>query len=145
MDCYVVLKYGEGHELELMKEPTQVVPEKKLYFINFGAYRTHEFTEHHQNAFYVAASLPEALKRAKDELCLGMEMIHKDDGFLIDRVSQLTEFDVDDVLEIEEVDDFYVSLKPTASANRPLPHSAYIKLEVVWPVSFNYQASGLIN
>ena len=58
-------------------------------------------------------------------------MIHKDDGFLIDRVSQLTEFDVDDVLEIEEVDDFYVSLKPTASANRPLPHSAYIKLEVV--------------
>jgi hypothetical protein len=76
----------------------------------------------------VTESAPEAVKRAKSELCQGLHTVHKDDVVLIDRVNS-TEFDVDDVLEIQLVDEYYISLKPTSSSEPATAVSAYIKLD----------------
>lgn len=131
IDSYIHLKYIDGYEIELVKDPSEVDLFKKLYFINLGAYKSHDFTEYHESAFYVAETSHEAVKRAKSELCQGLNTIHKDDVLLIDKVSHTMDFDVDDVLEISEIDDYYISLKPTASTQRSIPFSAYIKLDLL--------------
>jgi len=129
IDSYVHLQSIDGYEIQLVKDPAKIDLSKKLYFINLGAYKSFEFTEYHQSAFYVSESSPEAVKRAKSELCKGLQTIHKDDVVVIDRVSNTAEFDIDDVLEIREVDEYYISLIPTASPDLAVPVSAYIKLD----------------
>src|SRR5262245_42006055 len=69
IDSYLHLKNVDGYEIELSKDPPKVDPLKKLYFINLGAYKPYDFTEYHQNAFYVSDAAPEAIRRAKSELC----------------------------------------------------------------------------
>jgi hypothetical protein len=129
IDSYFHLKNIDGYEIALSKEPPQRNSSKKLYFINLGAYKAHEFTEYHQSAFYVTEDAPEAVRRAKSELCQGLQTIHKDDVVLLDHVSQ--SFDVDDVLEIGNVDEYYISLNPTTSEECTLPVSAYIRLDTL--------------
>jgi len=129
IDSYLHLKNIDGYEIELSKTPSKVSSSKKLYFINLGAYKPHEFTEYHQSAFYVAEESAEAVRRAKSELCQGLQTIHKDDVVLLDHVSQ--SFDVDDVLEIANVDEYFISLKPSSSQEHPLPVSAYIRLDTL--------------
>lgn len=128
IDSYLHLKHIDGYEVVLSKESPQTIETKKLYFINLGAYKPHEFIEYHQSAFYVADNAPEAVRKAKSELCQGMQTVHKDDVVLLDRVSQ--DFDVDDILEIGHVDDYYISLKPSSSQEKPLPISAYHKIDM---------------
>ena len=129
IDSYLHLKNIDGYEIQLSKKPSQVARIKKLYFINLGAYKPHEFTEYHQSAFYVADNSPEAVKRAKSELCQGLRTVHKDDVVLLDHVAQ--SFDVDDILEIGPVDDYYITLQPTESRETSLPVSAYIRLDTL--------------
>lgn len=129
IDSYLHLKNIDGYEIELSKNPFPDKTSKKLYFINLGAYKPHEFTEYHQSAFYVAEDSPEAVRRAKSELCQGLQTIHKDDVVLLDQVSQ--SFDVDDILEIGNVDEYFISLKPSSSQEQPLPISAYIRLDTI--------------
>lgn len=130
IDSYVHLQCVDGYDVHLVKDKSKINSSKKLYFINLGAYKSSEFTEYHQSAFYVTESAPEAVKRAKSELCQGLETIHKDDVVLLDRVENPLEYDVDDVLEIGKVDEYYISLTPAASISRPTPVSAYIKLDM---------------
>lgn len=129
IDSYLHLKNIDGYEIELSKKPPQDNESKKLYFINLGAYKPGEFTEYHQNAFYVAEDSPEAVARAKSELCQGLETIHKDDVVLLNQVSQA--YDVDDILEISRIDEYYISLKPSASKEQPLPIAEYIRLDTL--------------
>jgi hypothetical protein len=128
IDSYIELQNIDGYHLALTRDPKEN-SSKKLYFINLGAYKPGEFTEYHQSAFYVADSAPDAVRRAKTELCQGLQTIHKDDVVLLDRVSNPIDFDVDDVLELRQVDEYYISLTPTTSTDRAIPVSAYIKLD----------------
>lgn len=129
IDSYVELRNVDGYKIELSQDPSKGDSLKKLYFINLGAYKPGEFTEYHQSAFYVADSSPDAVRRAKSELCQGLQTIHKDDVVLLDRVSNPVDFDVDDVLELQEVDSYNIWLSPTTSIEQETPVSAYIKLE----------------
>lgn len=126
IDSYIHLHTIDGYEVELVKDISKINGNKKLFFINLGAYKPSEFTEYHQSAFYATDSGPEAVKRAKAELCKGLQTIHKDDVVLLDKV---TEYDVDDVLEIGKVDEYYISLKATQAPNQAIPVTAYIKLD----------------
>lgn len=129
IDSYVELQNIDGYKIQLSQNPPQEESSKKLYFINLGAYKAGEFTEYHQSKFYVTDSAPDAIRRAKSELLSGLQTIHKDDVVLLDQVSNPLDFDVDDLLEIKEVDEYYISLIPTTSTLQPIPFSAYIKLD----------------
>lgn len=130
IDSYICLEHMDGYEIHLTKDSSKVDSSKKLYFINLGAYKPFEFTEYHQSAFYVSENAPEAIKRAKSELCQGLETIHKDDVVLLDRVNNPLDFDVDDVMEIQEVDEYSISLTPSNKCPS-IPISAYIKLDML--------------
>ncbi|MFZ0566144.1 MAG: DUF1543 domain-containing protein [Chlamydiales bacterium] len=128
IDSYLELQNIDGYKIELSQTPPKEDPLKKLYFINLGAYKTGEFTEYHQSAFYVANSSPDAIRRAKSELCRGLQTVHKDDAVLLDSVSSSAEYDVDDILELREVDTYHISLTPTTSTEQAIPVSEYLKL-----------------
>lgn len=128
IDSYICLEYVDGYAVHLTKDISKVSSSQKLYFVNLGAYRVFEFTEHHQNAVYVAGSAQEAVKRAKAELCKGLHTIHKDDVVLLDQINGES-FDVDDLMEIHEVDNYYILLTPTLEPSS-VPVSAYIKLDM---------------
>lgn len=129
IDSYVELQNIDGYKIELTQNPPKEISSKKLYFINLGAYKSGEFTEYHQSAFYIADSSQDAVERAKSELCQGLQTIHKDDVVVLDRVSNPLDFDVDDILELSKVDEYYVSLSPTTVTKREIPVSSYIKLD----------------
>ena len=129
IDSYIELQNFDGYKIVLSQSFPKEDSSKKLYFINLGAYKPGEFTEYHQSAFYVADSAPDAIRRAKSELCQGLQTIHKDDVVLLDRVNNPVDFDVDDVLELHQVDEYYISLLPTTSTHQTEPVSAYIKLD----------------
>lgn len=128
IDSYIQLQNIDGYKIELSQDSPLNEGSKKLFFVNFGAYKPGEFTEHHQCAFYVADSSADALSKARLELCLGLQTIHKDDVVILDQVSNPLEYDVDDVLEIDEVDSYYISLTPTRISKKAIPVSAYILL-----------------
>ena len=130
IDSYICLEFMDGHAIHLTKEMPDGDSSKKLYFINYGGYKPFEFAEYHQSAFYVSQSAVEAVKRARTELCRGFEKAHRDDIVLLDQVEGVLEYDIDDVMEIREVDEYYVSLTPSAMAQHSsLPVSAYINLD----------------
>jgi hypothetical protein len=135
IDSYIPLKCIDGYAISLSREPPPP-SSYKLYFVNMGAYQTGVFTEVHQSAFYVAPSSQEAVHRAREKLCQGMYMPHKDDVISLDAVpSHSVAFDVDDILEIEEVDEYYIHLQPSQTIAQPTPRSAYVKLRFPAPGS----------
>jgi Domain of Unknown Function (DUF1543) len=112
IDSWVELSVVDGYRISLQAQP--LAGDKKLYFINLGAYLPGQFTELHANAFVVAANETDVKKRAKGELLRGTQSVHTDDLY-----------DIDDCLEISEVDGRHIHLEPT-SENIPLaPHAAY--------------------
>jgi len=129
IDSYLHLKNIDGYEIEVSKTPPQTASSKKLYFINLGAYKPYEFTEYHQSGFYVAEDASEAVRRAKSELCQGLQTVHKDDVVVVDHINQ--SFDVDDILEIGKVDEYFISLKQSVSKGQTRPVSAYIRLDTL--------------
>lgn len=120
LDSWIELRVVDGHRITLC--PVPAASDRKLFFINLGAYLPGQFTELHANAFAVATDEQEVKKRAKSELLPGTQSLHTDDLF-----------DVDDCLEIAEVDGHHVHLEPTAETPAFEPSNGYhiIPREVV--------------
>jgi len=112
IDSWIELRIVDGHRVSL--QPQAATADKKLYFINLGAYQPGQFTELHANAFLVAATEPEVKRRAKAALLRGAQQVHTDDLF-----------DVDDCLEIVEVDGQHVHLEPTSENVILEPQNGY--------------------
>ena len=112
IDSWVELWVIDGYQIELRQE--QAAQEKKLYFINLGAYRPGEFTELHANAFVVAENERVVKQRAKRELLHGTQQVHTDDLY-----------DLDDCLELSKVDGFHIHLSATDEVQPFLPTNAY--------------------
>jgi hypothetical protein len=92
---------------------------KKLFFVNFGGYRAGYFGEIHDTGFYVAATKAEALTRAKKDLGLTLDESHCDDNV-----------DVDDIIAVDQVDQHYIHLIPTAMPANVHVISGYRRLDV---------------
>lgn len=112
IDSWMELDVVDGHKVSLTKEPTQ--SNKKLFFVNLGAYRPGEFSELHANAILVAEDEKEIKSRAKTELLVGMSAVHTDDLF-----------DVDDCIEVSRVAGYHIRLEPTGEPSTLVPINGY--------------------
>lgn len=112
IDSWMELNIVDGHRISLSAHP--VKSDKRLYFINLGAYQPGQFTELHANAFLVASSEAEVKQRAKSHLLRGAQSVHTDDLY-----------DVDDCLEIAEVDGLHVHLETTSDTEIFDPQNGY--------------------
>ena len=115
LDSWMELTVVDGHRVVLTKSPTVAQQsDKKLYFVNLGAYADGEFTELHANAIVVGTSEREVKARAKSELLRGKNSVHTDDLF-----------DIDDCLEITSVDGYHIVLEPTTELENLVPNNGY--------------------
>lgn len=113
IDSWMELDVVDGHAIHLKKEPDK--EEKKLFFINLGAYREGDFTEHHTNALLVDTSAISVKKRAKERMFMGYEQVHKDDLM-----------EVDDCLNIaDQIEGFFIHLEPTDKNEKLIPNNGY--------------------
>jgi hypothetical protein len=112
IDSWVELRIVDGHRISLA--PAPALQDKRLYFINLGAYLPGQFTELHANAFVVASDEREVKSRAKGELLRGTQSVHTDDLY-----------DIDDCLEIAEVDGHHIHLEPTPESQPFAPSNGY--------------------
>lgn len=128
IDSYIKLTHADGYEIKLGTGNENTEEPLKLYFINFGGYSENLFGEHHQSAFYVATDKAEATKKAKKELCKGMVQPHLDNHLDVENLMDSTEFDLDDILEIDNVDGYHLRFIPSDIKSTSLAHSGYIPL-----------------
>ena len=112
IDSWIEVRCVDGHRISLRSSPSAL--DRKLYFINLGAYLPGQFTELHANAFVVAGSEQEVKQRAKAELLRGAQSVHTDDLF-----------EIDDCLEISEVDGQHVHLEFTSETAAFEPQNGY--------------------
>jgi hypothetical protein len=117
IDSSIELQYVDGHEIVMNKEkPSE---DKKLFFVNFGAYQPDYFGEVHQVGFYVDTSKSAVLVRAKSDLCVSLLEPHCDDSL-----------PVDDIIAIDQVDQHYIHLVPTTKTAKLMIQSTYRRLDV---------------
>lgn len=112
IDSWMELRVIDGHRISLSSKPA--ASDKRLYFINLGAYAPGQFTELHAIAFMIASNEAEVKQRAKAELLRGAQSVHKDDLY-----------EVDDCLEVNEVDGQHIHLEPTNEPPHLEPQNGY--------------------
>ncbi len=118
IDSWVDLRIVEGYKVSLSKKKNK--SNKKLYFVNLGAYEKNKFEELHESKFMVDINKINVKKRAKELLLIGKEQVHLDDLY-----------DVDDCIEIKKVSGYYINLERTLEKDnlkfnngyKPIPKS----------------------
>ena len=113
IDSWLELGVVDGWRVSLTDAPSPA-PEK-LFFVNLGAYRDGDFTEHHAAGFYVAADAQEAKKRALAEhFKSGFSERHKDDLHA-----------VDDCIAADGINGLHVTLTKTGETSAAKPNNGY--------------------
>lgn len=130
IDSSIELSHVDGHEIILLDKNSAVESDKKLFFINFGAYRKNYFGEIHEVGFYVASSIEEAVERGKKELCLNLLQQHCDDKSLVTEALNDVESLLDDITQVAMVDQYVIDLKPTTQPTQLAIESYYRKLNL---------------
>lgn len=102
IDSYGRLTWVDGYKVSVSRQqPSQ--QDKKLFFVNVGAYNKKEFMELHAFDFFVASSAAEAKERALASLLVGETLQHKDNLK-----------DVDDCKLLSQIGEYFIHLEPCA-------------------------------
>ena len=81
IDSYRWIKRIDGHRVTVINTPPsqKINDEKKLWFVNLGAYSALSMAEQHQFGLVVAKNPQQAKASARRRWLTGMTKIHKDD------------------------------------------------------------------
>ena len=112
IDSWVNLNIVEGYKITLSKK--KIKSNKKLYFVNLGAYEKNRFEELHESKFMIDINKKNVKKRAKELLLVGKDQVHLDDLY-----------DVDDCIEIRKVSGYYINLKKTSKVSNLIFNNGY--------------------
>lgn len=97
IDGYAVIKWADGFDIELRKEPSK--SEYQLYFVNVGGYIAENLAQLHEFDLFVAKTVNEAKQKALQILLTNSQQQHKDNLK-----------DIDDCLLLQQIGDFYIHL-----------------------------------
>jgi len=117
IDNYICLEQINGYRIEAVENLEGLeTSDLKLFFVNFGAESPDKLTEIHDSGFLVARDKSEAIRQGIKTLLVGEAGVH------LDNLHQ-----VDDILEINLVDNYFISLTPNILPDsKPVPF--YYKL-----------------
>ncbi len=122
VDSSAELTVVDGYQVFIQSEPPPAERKQpSLYFVNFGGYHPGVFGEMHEMSFYVGHDKKEIVAKAKRDLCVDDFQQHCDDSH---------EIAVDDLLEINQVEQYYIHLEPTMAPNDIIIESSYRRLDV---------------
>lgn len=115
IDAWARLDAVDGHRVELHRRPADEGP--RLYFVNIGGYVPGEFIERHAYAFFAGRDRSEIKRRAKAELLVGKDSVHRDDLF-----------DVDDVIAVDPGGGWHIRLVADRNVKAPEVVNGYFPL-----------------
>ncbi|MEE4303579.1 MAG: DUF1543 domain-containing protein [Wenzhouxiangella sp.] len=115
VDAWARVEQVPGYRVHLTRE----APDNgmRLYFVNIGGYAPGELWERHAYALYPARSPAEVKARARKELLVGRESVHRDDLY-----------DIDDVLEVQPAGNWHVTLEADPEAGKPEVTNGYFPI-----------------
>lgn len=121
IDVFAELTCVDGYDIEVSKV-RQDGP--KLYCVNYGGYDSKLFGELHDIGFFGATNAYEAKTKAKT-LCCGAQKVHCDNVIDISQNNML----VDQLIEIGEINGYYVNLKPNGNNVPIVAYAGYCSIE----------------
>ena len=108
LDSYMEVRNIDGYKIELRETPN-TQPER-LFFVNIGGYDSDNILEQHQIGLFVAKSLAEAKKQAKEVLLVNAIDQHKDNLHA-----------VDDCFSFEKIGRYHIYLEPDGKSQKLNP------------------------
>lgn len=115
VDAWARVEQVAGHRVRLSPRPAD--NGVRLYFVNMGGYAPGELWERHAYALYAARSPAEVKARARKELLVGRESVHRDDLY-----------DIDDILEIRPGRGWHLQLEADPEAGEPTVTNGYFPI-----------------
>lgn len=118
IDVWREVAVVDNFKIKILSKNEKETNKNKLFFINLGGYKENEFEEFHYKILTVAATLPQAIKKAKTTSFfkhVGFKgaTSHIDDKFGID---------VDDVYNVKEIlSPFFISKYDIHIEESPVP------------------------
>ena len=112
IDSWLALEVIDGYRVSLSRTPPNT--DEKLFFVNLGAYADGQFTEIHENVFLVGTDILAVKQRAKSTFLQGKYLLHTD-----------SLFEVDDCIQIEGAQGWFVHLTPADVPNTWAPCNDY--------------------
>ncbi|NQD69851.1 DUF1543 domain-containing protein [Sphingobacterium shayense] len=95
VDAWKRVTHVEGYQITVVPRDHVLEQTKKLFFVNLGGYREHDFEEYHFKQLIAADTLQEASKLAKQTTFFANHISpHIDDKYGLD---------VDDVYDVEDI------------------------------------------
>ena len=91
IDSYKSIKFVDGYRVKLISNDNKCKEEvNKLWFVNFGGYKTDDLLEQHHVELVVAPSIQAAKKKARSKWSEPMNQVHKDDHAAIIHIKEYT-------------------------------------------------------
>jgi len=116
IDAWARVEQVPGFRVQLSTSPTN--GDMRLFFVNIGGYAPGELWERHAYALYPGRSPAEVKARARKELLIGRESVHRDDLY-----------DIDDVLEIRPgTEEWSIHLEADLEAGEPAVTNGYFPI-----------------
>ena len=114
VDSWFPIENVDGFDVELSREKPS---DRKLFFLNIGAYENGELGEKHYFELVVAKDKKTAKELGKARLNPDLHLIHTDDIY-----------EVDDCIELSTVDGYHVCLKEDGERTNPPPENGWFRL-----------------
>jgi hypothetical protein len=115
VDAWARVEQVPGYRVRLSSKPAD--NGVRLYFVNIGGYAPGELWERHAYALYAGESRADVKARARKELLVGREAVHRDDLY-----------DIDDVLEVRPSGAWHVVLEADPTAGEPAVTNGYFPI-----------------
>ncbi len=115
IDAWTRVDQVPGYRVVVSGDPAETG--MRLFFVNIGGYAPGELWERHAYALYAGQSPSEVKSRARKELLVGRESVHRDDLY-----------DIDDVLEVRPAGQWHIHLRPDPAAGQPAVTNGYFPL-----------------
>ncbi|WP_341788900.1 MULTISPECIES: DUF1543 domain-containing protein [unclassified Rickettsia] len=116
IDSWFMIENIDGFEIEVNQGKIKPTP-NSLFFVNLGYYLQDNFGESHFMTLTVAKSRAEAIKAARNKLFANHQMLHTDNIY-----------DIDECIKLEQISNYYISLKYTGNAKPNVINNGYQKL-----------------
>lgn len=135
IDAWRQVNYVDQHVVEVFDKqqlfPNAAGIKNKLFFLNLGGYKQHEFEEYHYKMLVACENKSGAIRRAKETA------FYKHTGFkgAESHVDDKYGVDVDDIFEIEEIlprhikEKYCIVLSPTGNDTEDEVNLGYFMLE----------------
>lgn len=117
IDAWARIEQVPGYRVALSRSPSETG--MRLYFVNIGGYAPGELWERHAYALYPGRSPADVKARARKELLIGRDSVHRDDLY-----------DIDDVLEVRpgSSQEWHIHLEPDPRAGEPAVTNGYFPI-----------------